>query len=128
AKLVIANRIGAAHNTDDFEFFNANTLGGRSNLRGYRRTRFYGKTSFYHNIDLRLKLFSFRSYIFPGQFGLLAFHDTGRVWIDDERSDTWHTGRGFGVWVSPLNSLVLNINYAFGGDENIPAFYFNYFF
>ncbi len=128
ASLTIANRIGTAHNTGEFRFFNANTLGGRFNLRGYRRTRFYGKTSLYHNLDLRLKLFSFRSYIFPGQLGLLAFHDTGRVWLDGERSDRWHTGKGFGIWISPLNSLVLNINYAFGEDENLPALYFNYFF
>ncbi|MEM7297309.1 MAG: BamA/TamA family outer membrane protein, partial [Bacteroidota bacterium] len=128
SRLVIANRVGFAHNEGDSEFFNLNTLGGRSNLRGYRRTRFYGETSMYHNIDLRLKLFSFRSYIFPGQFGLLAFHDMGRVWVDGEDSEQWHTGKGFGIWLSPLNSLVLNLNYAFGEDENLPAFYMGFFF
>lgn len=128
SKLVIANRVGFAHNAGDTEFFNANMLGGRSNLRAYRRTRFYGESSMYHNLDLRLKLFSFRSYIFPGQFGLLAFHDTGRVWVDGEDSDTWHTGKGFGVWISPLNSMVLNLNYGFGEDENLPAFYLGFFF
>lgn len=129
SRLVIGNRLGAAHITSDrFDFFNANILGGRSNLRGYRRTRFYGQTSFYHNLDLRLKLASFRSYIFPGQFGLLAFHDIGRVWVDGENSDEWHAGKGFGVWVSPLNTLVLNLNYAFGEDENLPTFSMNFFF
>lgn len=129
SRLVIANRLGAAHITSDqFDFFNANILGGRTNLRGYRRTRFYGQTSFYHNLDLRLKIASFRSYIFPGQFGLLAFHDTGRVWVDGENSDEWHTGKGFGVWVSPLNSVVLNFNYAFGEDENLPTLYMSFFF
>ncbi len=128
SRLVIANRIGVAHNTQSAEFFNANILGGRTNLRGYRRTRFYGNTSFYHNFDLRLKLFSFRSYIFPGQFGINAFHDTGRVWVDGENSDKWHTGKGFGIWVSPLNSAVLNLNYAFGEDENIPTFGLGFFF
>jgi len=122
ARLVIANRLGGAHNSKNFDFFNANKLGGRSNLRGFRRTRFYGRSSFYHNLDLRLKLFSFRSYIFPGQVGILAFHDTGRVWLDGENSDTWHTGKGVGLWVSPLKSLVLNFNYAFGEDENLPTF------
>ncbi|MEP0984501.1 metallophosphoesterase [Ekhidna sp.] len=129
SRLVIANRVGAAHITSNkFDFFNANILGGRTNLRGFRRTRFYGQTSFYHNLDLRLKIASFRSYIFPGQFGLLAFHDTGRVWIDGENSDKWHTGKGFGVWVSPLNSVVLNFNYAFGDDENLPTLYMSFFF
>ena len=129
SRLVIANRLGMSHITSDkFDFFNANILGGRTNLRGYRRTRFYGQTSFYHNLDLRLKIASFRSYIFPGQFGLLAFHDIGRVWVDGENSDEWHAGKGFGLWVSPLNTLVLNLNYAFGEDENLPTFGMTFFF
>ncbi|MEQ9401999.1 MAG: BamA/TamA family outer membrane protein [Cyclobacteriaceae bacterium] len=128
SKLVIGNRVGTAHNFGDFEFFNANTLGGMSNLRGYRRTRFYGETSFYHNLDLRLKLFSFRSYIFPGQFGILAFHDTGRVWIDGENSETWHTGKGGGIWLAPLNTAVLSLNYALGDDENLLSVNFGFFF
>lgn len=129
SRLVIGNRLGTAHITsDNFDFFNANILGGRSNLRGYRRTRFYGQTSFYHNLDLRLKIASFRSYIFPGQFGLLAFHDIGRVWVDGENSNEWHAGKGFGIWVSPLNTLVLNLNYAFGEDENLPTFTMSFFF
>lgn len=129
SRLVIANRVGWAHIlTDEFDFFNANILGGRTNLRGYRRTRFYGQTSFYHNLDLRLKIASFRSYIFPGQFGLLAFHDVGRVWVDGEDSDQWHQGKGFGIWISPLNTVVLNLNYAFGEDENLPTFAMTFFF
>ncbi|WP_462254196.1 BamA/TamA family outer membrane protein [Ekhidna sp.] len=129
SRLVIGNRLGVAHITsDDFDFFNANILGGRTNLRGYRRTRFYGQTSFYHNLDLRLKIASFRSYIFPGQFGLVAFHDVGRVWVDGENSDEWHQGKGFGIWVSPLNTVVLNLNYAFGEDENLPTFAMTFFF
>ncbi|MCP4459804.1 MAG: BamA/TamA family outer membrane protein [Cytophagales bacterium] len=128
SKLVVANRLGTAHNTMGHEFFNANTLGGRSNLRGYRRTRFYGHTSFYHNLDLRVKLFSFRSYIFPGRVGLLAFHDTGRVWLDGERSSKWHTGKGGGIWVSPLDLVVLNLNYAIGEEEKLVSFAMNFFF
>ncbi len=128
SSLVIANRLGTAHNIGDYEFFNANILSGRDNLRGYRQDRFHGDTFFYHNIDLRLKLFSFRSYIFPGQFGLLGFHDVGRVWLDGEDSDTWHTGKGFGIWITPINSFVLNLNYGFGDDGNIPSFFFGFFF
>ncbi|MEM6641765.1 MAG: BamA/TamA family outer membrane protein [Bacteroidota bacterium] len=128
AKVVIANRVGTAHNMGDYEFFNANVLGGRENLRGYRQNRFYGDTYFYHNVDIRLKLFSFRSYLFPGQFGILGFHDTGRVWLEGENSDTWYTGKGFGIWLSPINSFVLNLNYGFSDDGAIPSFYFGFFF
>jgi len=128
SRIVLANRLGVAHNIGDFEFFNANVLGGRENLRGFRRNRFHGETYFYHNLDLRIKLFSFRSYIFPGQFGILGFHDVGRVWIDNEESDTWHTGKGFGIWISPVNQFVLNLNYGFSDDGALPSFYFGFFF
>ncbi|MEP1096612.1 MAG: BamA/TamA family outer membrane protein [Cyclobacteriaceae bacterium] len=128
SRLVFGNRVGVAHNIGDTEFFNANTLGGLSNLRGYRRTRFYGDTYFYHNFDLRLKLFSFRSYIFPGQFGILGFHDVGRVWVDGESSNNWHTGKGGGIWVSPLNSAVLSLNYGIGEDENLIVLNLGFFF
>src|SRR5438045_372163 len=49
-------KAGAATNIrNDYEFYQANTLGGPTNLRGYPRTRFAGKTSFYQNTKLRLK-------------------------------------------------------------------------
>jgi len=128
SNVVVASRVGMAHNTADYEFFNANTLGGRSNLRGYRRTRFYGHSSFYHNVDLRIKLLSFRSYIFPGRIGILAFHDTGRVWLTGEKSNKWHTSKGAGIWVSPLDAVVLNLNYAVGEDENLVALNMGFLF
>jgi hemolysin activation/secretion protein len=64
----------------DYEFYQANTLGGLSNLRGFRRSRFSGRSSFYHNLEARLKLLSFKSYLFPAHLGVLAFNDLGRVW------------------------------------------------
>ena len=129
ARLVIANRVGVEHLfNDDFEFFNASILGGWTNLRGFRRTRFYGQTAFYHNLDLRLKLFSFTTYIFPGQFGLLAFQDVGRVWIDGENSDTWHVGRGVGAYVSPLNALAISFEKNFTDEEDLFVVRFGFFF
>jgi len=127
--LTLANRVGGAKNLDrGAEFFNLNALGGWTNLRGFRRTRYLGDATFYHNVDLRLKLFSFRSYLFPATLGLVAFHDVGRVWAQGEDSDIWHTGKGFGLWISPLNTLVINFNYAFGEDENLPSLRFGFLF
>ncbi len=129
ARLVIANRVGVEHVFEnDFEFFNAAQLGGWTNLRGFRRNRFHGQTALYHNLDLRLKLFSFTTYIFPGQFGLLAFQDVGRVWIDGENSDTWHVGRGFGAYVAPLNVLAISVEQAFTDEENLFVVRFGFFF
>ncbi len=131
ARTTLAWRVGGAHNFSDItpdEFYNATTLGGKENLRGFRRTRFYGQTNFYNNIDLRIKLFDFRSYLFPGQFGILGFHDIGRVWVDGEQSSTWHDSAGGGVYVAPLGKAVLSFTMAFTDEENLPVVALGFFF
>ena len=70
-KITFASRIGGATNFGDFQFFQANTLGGTTNLRGYRRTRFYGRSSFFHNTELRIKLTKVNFYLFPATIGLV---------------------------------------------------------
>ena len=129
ARLVIANRVGVEHLFgSQFEFFNSSQLGGWTNLRGFRRNRFHGQSTFYHNLDLRLKLFSFTTYIFPGEFGILAFQDIGRVWIADEDSDTWHVGRGFGAYIAPLSVTAITFNWSFTEEENLFSVRFGFFF
>lgn len=128
SNFTIANRTGAEHIIGDFEFFNAATLGGRSNLRGFRRTRFYGETAFYNNTDIRLKLFSFRSYLFPAKVGLVGFHDVGRVWLEGEDSNTWHRSMGFGLWIAPANATVISFNLSFTDEENLPSVTFGFLF
>ena len=131
AKATIGWRIGGEHNFSDLnsnEFYNAATLGGKENLRGFRRTRFYGQTSLYNNIDLRIKLFDFRSYLFPGQFGILGFHDIGRVWVDGENSSKWHDSAGGGIYVAPLGQAVISFTMAFTDEENLPVVALGFFF
>jgi hypothetical protein len=108
-----ATRVGGATNFGDFEFFQANTLGGTTNLRGYRRTRFYGRSSFFHNTELRMKLLDLNFYLFPGKVGLIGFFDYGRVWADAERSELWHTGFGPGIWIQIYNKAALTATYGF---------------
>jgi outer membrane translocation and assembly module TamA len=45
--------------------------------------------------------------LFKGAFGVLGFHDVGRVWMKDDSSKTWHRGYGGGIWVAPFNKIVL---------------------
>ncbi len=116
SKVTLANRVGAVHNLQESFFFNGAVV-GKQNMRGYRRSRFIGQSSFYHNADLRLKLFSFRTYLLPGSLGLLGFHDVGRVWVENENSDILHTSKGFGIWVAPLNQVAINTFVAFTEDE-----------
>jgi outer membrane protein assembly factor BamA len=64
--IVLASRFGAGKSFGDFEFFQAQYLGGTDNLRGYRKFRFAGETMAYNNTELRIRLGNFKSYLFPG--------------------------------------------------------------
>ena len=131
AVVTLGWRVGGAHNFSNLnssEFYNANTLGGKDNLRGFRHTRFYGESSLYNNLDLRIKLFNFRSYFFPAQFGILGFHDIGRVWKDGENSSTWHDSAGAGFYIAPMGQAVISFSMAFTDDENLSVFGLGFFF
>jgi len=119
ANVVIATRAGYGKTFGNFEFFQAQFLGATENLRGYRKFRFAGDQSFYHNIDLRIKLAEFRTYLFPGSFGLQVFNDVGRVWLKGEKNDSWHDGYGGGFWISPLKRFVLTANYGQGNEGGV---------
>lgn len=119
--LVVANRVGFHQVfTDDFQYFQAANLGGvgqTANLRGFRRERFSGRSSFYFNSDLRLRLFNSVNSNIPFSFGLLAGFDLGRVWLPEENSDKWHKSLGGGLWISPLEMVVINVGLFKGDDE-----------
>lgn len=106
-QITLALRVGGAHNLGDFPFYGANTLGERNALRGYRSTRFAGRSSFYQNVELRTRLFKFSTYVAIGEFGLLGFLDNGRVWTDGEDSSMWHQGYGGGAWLSLFDAVVI---------------------
>jgi hypothetical protein len=106
----IASRNGAATVIGQPEFYQLNTLGGGQTLRGYFRQRFYGKTSFFNNNDLRW-IFNVRSKLFNGKMGLIAFADNGRIWQPGEKSDKWHWGYGGGLMIAPFNRLSATVYY-----------------
>lgn len=119
-KFTLATNSGVATNIgDEYAFFQANTLGGTSNLRGYRRDRYAGKTSLYSNTELRYKAGMINGYFMKGYWGLLAFADNGRVWVKDEASSTWHSGYGGGVWFLPFNKIAFTATYAVSKEENM---------
>jgi hypothetical protein len=104
--LIIANRIGGGATFGNAAFYQSLFLGGQDNLLGYRQYRFAGQEMLYNNLEVRVKLFEIASYVLPGQFGLTGFFDVGRVWVDDEHSDKWHTGTGGGFYFSPAGLIV----------------------
>lgn len=105
--LVLANRIGAGTTLGKPTFFQRMQLGGVHSLRGFNSKRFTGTSMLYNNLDLRLKLFNFTSYLVPGTVGLLGFTDLGRVWEKGEHSNKWHQGYGGGMYIMPGEVLLL---------------------
>ena len=74
----------------------------------------------FNNVELRLKVADFRTYLFPGSLGFLFFHDVGRVWIKNESSTKWHDGYGAGFWISPLKRLVMTASYTASKEDKLP--------
>ncbi len=118
-RTVLAYRLGGTAIVGDHPFIEAARLGGKTNLRGYRADRFYGDQSVYQNIELRYKLANFSSYILNGEFGTLLFHDSGRVWYNDENSKTWHKGYGGGLWLSPFEMTIFTLTYNHSREDNL---------
>lgn len=119
-ELVLANRIGAGFVLGAPAYFQQLQLGGVRNLRGFHTNRFTGRSMVYHNLDLRLKLFSFTSYIVPGSVGLIAFNDLGRVWVPNEHSKTWHHGYGGGLYIVPAELLLIQGAVGFSKEGALP--------
>ena len=111
---------------DTFEFYNAASIGGRNGLRGYRDQRFIGKTAYYQNSDIRVRLSDWNTPILPLKVGMFGGFDYGRVWMPDEDSSDWKTSYGGGFWVTGAELMNFNIS-IFKGKEN-PYFQFGFGF
>ncbi|KAA2245778.1 BamA/TamA family outer membrane protein [Chitinophaga agrisoli] len=128
ANFVIVTRFGGGVIWGHYEFFQAMQLGGVANLRGYRNFRFSGSSMVYNNTELRLRLFSFKSYLFPASVGLLAFNDVGRVWLKGEKSGVWHDGYGGGLYFSPVNMFIITATVGASQEGALPYFTFGFRF
>jgi Omp85 superfamily domain/Calcineurin-like phosphoesterase len=117
SRTVFAFRAGGSINNGDYEFFQYCTLGSKQNLRGYRQNRFAGDASFYQNSEIRISLFNFSSYVAKGQTGLLFYNDIGRVWYENENSNKFHHGYGFGLWISPFEMAVISTSFEISEEE-----------
>ena len=108
------------------QFYQMMMLGGPLNLRGYNLNRFTGHSMLYHNAELRLKLFDFTSYLFPGSLGIIGFNDVGRVWLKEETSSTWHHGYGGGIYIVPANVVLVRALLGHSVEGN--QFYLNFYY
>jgi len=121
-------RLGGAHTFGTFPFFYANSLGGKTNLRGYRGTRFSGRSSFYANTETRLEMFDVGGAVLPGTLGALGFFDVARVWTDGESSAQWHRGYGGGFWYDIAGEVVIRLTSGWSEEGTAVLFGAGFFF
>ncbi len=110
-KISLAIKTGASTITGGKPlFYQYPSIGESYDLRGFRRERFSGESTFYGNTELRY-IKNVRSYIFNGQAGLMAFVDNGRVWLPGENSSKMHTAYGAGILLAPFNLVSASVTY-----------------
>ncbi|SHG99498.1 metallophosphoesterase [Winogradskyella jejuensis] len=124
--VVLATKLRSQLNFgDNFEFFQAATLGDTESLRGYRRERFAGKRSFVQSTDLRFNLRRKSSNFLPFNIGFYGGFDYGRIWVDDNRTlsttfnqNQWNTSVGGGLFFSAYSMITGNLS-AFSSDDGL---------
>jgi hypothetical protein len=102
----IAVRGGGATMDGEADYYHLNILGGNQNLRGYPRERFYAKSIFFNNNEIRW-VTNTHNFFFTGKIGLLGFVDNGRIWQPGEMNNKFHTSYGGGLILIPFNKVAL---------------------
>jgi hemolysin activation/secretion protein len=118
--VVVADRVGGAVTVGKAAFYQSAFLGSHENLLGFRQYRFAGDHSLYNNLEFRIKLANFASYILPGQFGITGFYDAGRVWVKGESSNVWHQGVGGGLYFAPAQMAVIQVQAGYSNEGWYP--------
>ena len=99
-------RAGGRKLWGDYPWFDAAYVGGVNN-RGFRSRRFSGDASLFGSLSLRAWLGDVGLRVIALRFGMVGFGDVGRVWVDGEHSNTWHSSLGGGLLVQPLGAPFL---------------------
>lgn len=109
-KLVIATQMKGWFNFgNNFEFYQAASIGGNDGLRGYRNQRFTGKSAVYQNTDLRYSFNTIKTSFIPVRLGLYGAFDYGRIWMENDDSKKWHNTYGGGFFVNATEVISANI-------------------
>ncbi|MGC6429920.1 MAG: metallophosphoesterase [Jejuia sp.] len=118
-QIVLATKSRAHFNLgDDFEFYQAASLGRNNGLRGYRDERFIGNCAFVQTTDVRVNLRKIKTGLLPLNIGFYGGVDYGRVWLDGEDSNTWNNSFGGGIFANAADMMTLNVS-AFNGDDGL---------
>lgn len=105
--------------TSNPEYFQALTLGANNYNRGYRKDRFSGTSIAYGGTELRVKLFKSKSFILPGDVGVMGYYDIGRVWYPGERSNKWHDSYGGGFYFVPYSLVMISATMGISPEDQL---------
>jgi hypothetical protein len=84
-----------------YPFQEAAYVGGAHSLRGFPQNRYGGDASLYGSAELIFRLGRFML-LLPNEYGIVGLGDVGRVWLEGESSDRWHSSVGAGLWLAPV--------------------------
>ena len=96
-----AFRAGGKKIWGPYPYFEAAYIGDAGTVRLGRDNRYAGDASAYGNAELRLGL-GRATIILPTDFGVFGLADVGRVFLEGENSDVWHSAFGGGIWLAPI--------------------------
>ncbi len=118
-KVVLATHIkGHVNLGDEFEFYQAASIGANNGLRGYRNERFTGKNAFFQSTDIRWNFTNMKTGLMPVSIGVYGGVDYGRVWLDNDNSDKWNNSFGGGLFVNFAGLAAGNLS-AFNSDDGL---------
>lgn len=97
----LAVRASARKVWGPYPFHEAAFVGGADTVRGLPEQRFAGDASVAAGAELRLALGRF-FVVLPGDYGVFALADAGRVFLSGESSTRVHASAGAGLWFAFL--------------------------
>lgn len=113
-RTTLALRAGAKNVLGAYPFSEAAFIGDAATVRLGRQNRYAGDAAAWGNAELRVRLGRVFLLV-PSDLGAFALGDAGRVFVEGESSDRWHTAAGGGLWltlapsVRPGNVLSLTV-------------------
>ena len=120
SKVTTVLRFGAGHIfSKQFEYFQAMSLGSNNYVRGFRKNRFSGSSMAYASSEVRFRIFRSKSYVLPGDVGMMGLYDVGRVWMRGESSGKYHTSFGGGFYFIPFNVVMISAIVAVSQEDNL---------
>ena len=115
-RALLALRVGGRNVSGDFPFQEAAYIGGRTTVRGLDTDRFAGDASVFGSAEIRYTIGEASAYVARAEYGVFAFADVGRVFVDDEDEDDLHPSAGVGISASALDRTVL-LSFAIAASE-----------